>query len=164
MIESSRFKEILLPLGARLYKIAYRIVGDADTAKDMVQEAYLSMWKRRETLDELENVESFAVKVVKNRCVDFLRTQRMYCSINDEVRNIIEIEKNYEQSEKLNRVMLMMNSLPERQKQVLMMRSVQDLSLEEIEQITGLTGVNIRTLLSRARKKLKEMCEIEINW
>lgn len=163
-MESSRFKEILLPLGARLYKIAYRIVGDADTAKDMVQEAYLSMWKRRETLDELENVESFAVKVVKNRCVDFLRTQRMYCSINDEVRNIIEIEKNYEQSEKLNRVMLMMNSLPERQKQVLMMRSVQDLSLEEIEQITGLTGVNIRTLLSRARKKLKEMCEIEINW
>ena len=163
-MESSRFKEILLPLGARLYKIAYRIVGDADTAKDMVQEAYLSMWKRRETLDELENVESFAVKVVKNRCVDFLRTQRMYCSINDEVRNIIEIEKNYEQSEKLNRVMLMMNSLPERQKQVLMMRSVQDLSLEEIEQITGLTGVNIRTVLSRARKKLKEMCEIEINW
>lgn len=123
-MESSRFKEILLPLGARLYKIAYRIVGDADTAKDMVQEAYLSMWKRRETLDELENVESFAVKVVKNRCVDFLRTQRMYCSINDEVRNIIEIEKNYAQSEKLNRVMLMMNSLPERQKQVLMMRSV----------------------------------------
>lgn len=163
-MESSRFKEILLPLGARLYKVAYRIVGDADTAKDMVQEAYLSMWKRRETLDELENIESFAVKVVKNRCVDFLRTQRMYCSINDEVRNIIEIEKNYEQSEKLNRVMLMMNSLPERQKQVLMMRSVQDLSLEEIEQITGLTGVNIRTLLSRARKKLKEMCEIEINW
>lgn len=166
-MESSRFREILLPLGARLYKVAYRIVGDADTAKDMVQEAYVSMWNKRDSLDELENIESFAVKVVKNRCMDYLRTQHIHCDITDEERNLVDVEASvsdsFEQGETLSRVMQMMNNLPERQRQVLLMRSVQDLSLEEIGQATGLSDVNVRTLLSRARKRLKEMYIMETN-
>ena len=43
------------------------------------------------------------------------------------------------------------------------MRGVQDLTYEEIEQLTGLSNMNIRTLLSRARKRLRELCEIAIN-
>lgn len=66
-MDSSRFKEILLPLGTMLYKVAYRIVGDEDIAKDMVQDAYMSMWNKREYLENLDNVESFAVKVVKKQ-------------------------------------------------------------------------------------------------
>lgn len=163
-MDSSRFKEILLPLGTMLYKVAYRIVGDEDIAKDMVQDAYMSMWNKREYLEDLDNVESFAVKVVKNRCVDYLRTRHIYNGLDDgaqETESCIDETDVYEHHERLDRVMQMMNCLPERQKRVLLMRSVQDLSMEEIGQVTGLTDVNVRTLLSRARKRLREMCETE---
>lgn len=167
LMDSSRFKELLLPLSAKLYKTAYRIVNDTDTAKDMVQDAYATMWTKRDILDELECIESFAVKIVRNRCIDHLRTQHAHFDINDSSVNIANneaySEDAYDKNESLSRVMLMMKRLPERQRKVLMMRSVQELSLEEIEQATGLSNINVRTLLSRARKRLKELCVAEIN-
>ncbi len=166
-MDSSKFKEILLPLSAKLYKTAYQIVNDSDTAKDMVQEAYAILWAKRSMLDGLESVESFAAKVVRNKCMDYLRTKHIHYDINDKSINLSEnesyAESYYDNNESLSHVMLIMNRLPERQKKVLMMRSIQDLSIEEIEEITGLSNINIRTLLSRARKRLKELYSTETN-
>lgn len=165
-MDSSRFKHILLPLNATLYRTAYRIIKDSDIAKDMVQEAYVSLWHKRDSLDGLENVEAFAIKVVRNRCVDYLRTTHVYSMIDNTTENIpdesVTAEDTYENNERLSGVMLNLNQLPERQRQVLMMRTVQDLTLEEIEKLTGLSNVNVRTLLSRARKRLKELCESDL--
>jgi len=59
----------------------------------------------------------------------------------------------------LSQVMVMIEHLPPQQKTILEMRCIKDLSIEEIEKATGLTNINVRTLLSRARKKMREMCE-----
>ena len=47
-------------------------------------------------------------------------------------------------------------TLPDEQQQVVKMRDVDDCSYEEIVQATGLSAVNVRVLLSRARKKIQE--------
>ena len=52
--------------------------------------------------------------------------------------------------------MKLIHQLPEQQKQVMQMRDVEDRTYEEIEKVTGLTSINIRVLLSRARKKIRE--------
>lgn len=93
-----------------------------------------------------------------------MRTRHIYNGLDDgaqETESCIDETDVYEHHERLDRVMQMMNCLPERQKRILLLRSVQDLSMEEIGQVTGLTEVNVRTLLSRARKRLREMCEME---
>jgi len=46
--------------------------------------------------------------------------------------------------------------LPEQQQKVIILRDVKECSFEEIEHITGLNAINIRVLLSRARKKIRE--------
>lgn len=167
MMDSSRFKEILLPLHATLYRAAFRIVRDSDVAKDMVQDVYTSLWSKRDSLGELENIESFALRVVKNRCIDYLRTSHVYEMVDSDTMDVpsetADTDTAVSDTQRLNRVMTKMDSLPERQRQVLMMRSVQDMSLEEIEKLTGLTNLNVRTLLSRARKRLRELCEAELN-
>ena len=56
-----------------------------------------------------------------------------------------------------------MNKLPEQQRQVLQLRAFNECSFEEIESITGLTSVNVRTLLSRGRRRLKELYNQVIN-
>ena len=45
------FKQTYLPLSASMYRTAYRILGNPEDAEDMVQEAYMKLWKQRDTLD-----------------------------------------------------------------------------------------------------------------
>ena len=73
-METLRFKQILLPLNSTLYRIAYRMTKDSDIAKDIVQEAYITMWNKRKELDDVVNIESYAKNIVKNKCIDFLRS------------------------------------------------------------------------------------------
>lgn len=164
-MDSSRFKKILLPLGSVLYRSAYGIVKDEDIAKDMVQDTYILLWKKRDILDELENVESYAIKVLRNKCIDYLRTTHIYGIIDDSVDVVdssLSADELYSENQRLNGVMNKINLLPIRQKQILMLRCVKELSLDEIAELTGLSNINVRTLLSRARKRLREICESEL--
>ena len=61
-----------------------------------------------------------------------------------------------ELKDEANIVQRIIETLPEQQRQIVKMHDVDDFSYEEIEQATGLTTVNIRVLLSRARKKIRE--------
>jgi RNA polymerase sigma-70 factor (ECF subfamily) len=55
-----------------------------------------------------------------------------------------------------NQVKRIIGSLPRQQRQVIVMRDVNECSMEEIEEVTGLSPGNIRVLLSRTRKKIRE--------
>lgn len=162
-METLRFKQILLPLNSTLYRIAYRMTKDSDIAKDIVQEAYITMWNKRKELDGVVNIESYAKNIVKNKCIDFLRSTHVQKELFIDVVEDSDMENVIDGKERLNIVMNILDQLPARQKQILLMRGVQDLTFEEIEQLTGLSNMNIRTLLSRARKRLRELCEIAIN-
>ena len=61
-----------------------------------------------------------------------------------------------ENADEVERVTQLIEQLPENQKRVLKLRGFGDCSMEEIEEITGFSAVNVRTLLSRARKIIKE--------
>ena len=58
--------------------------------------------------------------------------------------------------DEVNQVQRLISQLPRQQKHVMILRDVNDCSFEEIEQATELNAVNIRVLLSRARKKIRE--------
>lgn len=163
-MDSSRFKNILIPLSPVLYSRAYKILRDEDIAKDMVQETYITLWNRRDSLDELSNIESFAVRILRNKCIDYLRTLHLYKGIDeadDVADTCFSAEDIYNDTQQLSRVMEKLNLLPNRQKQILVLRCVKELTLEEIATLTGLSNINVRTLLSRARKRLREICELE---
>lgn len=164
-MDSSRFKEILLPLSSTLYRSAYRIVNDEDIAKDMVQDTYMLLWDKRDMLEKLDNVEFYVIRVLRNKCIDYLRTIRKYETL-DEMTDVededLVAEEVCNDNRYLNGIVKKMDLLPERQKQILILRCVNGLSLGEITELTGLTNINVRTLLSRARKRLRGICELEL--
>ncbi len=47
------FQKQVIPIGEKLYRIALRILGNAETAKDVLQESYLKLWEKR---NELQNI------------------------------------------------------------------------------------------------------------
>ncbi len=154
------FKRLFLPLHQRLYRIAFSLTGNREDAEDMVQEAYMRLWKRRDDLDGVDNPEAFGVTVVKNVCLNMLRSRRQ-----DEETDVgggtepaaeTDVGREIEARDALGVVAELIERLPERQREVIRMRDVGDCSFEEIETATGLSAGNVRTLLSRARKRIKD--------
>ena len=84
---------------------------------------------------------------------------------NEEVTEVVAFspdsspDEKLEMKDKVQQVRHLVSRLPENQRQVLRLRGIDDCSMDEIEQITGLNAVNVRVLLSRARKVIREQFE-----
>ncbi|MCH4156563.1 MAG: RNA polymerase sigma factor [Muribaculaceae bacterium] len=163
-MDSESFKTRLLPFYKKLYRIAVRIVGDE--AEDMVQEAYMKLWDKRKELENIDNDEAFCIQVLKNVCLDHLRSRHEAEKVSAEE---VEIESEtstankVESHDDLMKVLEIMEHLPPKQREALRLRSIADCSMEEIEKAMGLSNINIRTLLSRARKQLREQITVTYN-
>lgn len=158
------FKRLFLPLHPKLFRIAYALVENKFDAEDILQDAYYKLWSRREELTDVQNPEAFCVTLVKNLCIDFLRSPRVGRH-NEEITEVVAFspdsspDEKLEMKDKVQQVRHLVSRLPENQRQVLRLRGIEDCSMDEIEQITGLSAVNIRVLLSRARKIIREQFE-----
>lgn len=79
-MDAESFKKEFLPYHHKLYCVAYRLLENAADAEDLVQEAYLKLWDKREGLTVISNPEAFSVTLVKNMCLDLLRSGKYVMS------------------------------------------------------------------------------------
>jgi RNA polymerase sigma-70 factor (ECF subfamily) len=159
-VDADRFKRQFLPFHPKLYRIALALVGNKDDAEDILQEAYCKLWNKRADLEMVDNAEAFSVTLVKNICIDFLRSPQAN-RYEERIENVqvasgTSPEKELEEADELETVRQLIERLPENQRLVIKLRGLSDCSLEEIEEITNFSATNVRTLLFRARKTIKE--------
>ena len=158
-MDSSAFKRLLLPHYRQMYATAMTILRNSDDASDAVQEAFTRLWEKRDNLPNIDNPEAYCVTTIRRICID--RIRRVAYPINELTEDTLLISDDSDEQannrESLQLATLLMKKLPEQQRQVLQLRAFNDCSFEEIESITGLTGVNVRALLSRARRRMREL-------
>ncbi len=160
-MNATEFKQLLLPLNARLYKVAFLLLGNEDDAKDVVQDAYLKLWNQREKLNNLDNPQAFCTTLVRNMCIDRHRAASL--AVVDKPPEELPIagddnaSRHIEQQQTAQLLNHCLARLPAQQQQVVRMRDLAGCSMHEIEKATGLTTVNARVVLSRARKSLREL-------
>ena len=158
-MNADEFKQRFLPLNAKLYKVAYLMLGNEDDAKDAVQDAYMKMWSRRDSLADIDNPQAYCVTLIRNLCLD--RNRAASLIVVDKPPEELPIASNDEASRHIERqqTQRLLNQclarLPAQQQQVVRLRDTNGYSMQEIEKATGLTAVNARVLLSRARKTLR---------
>ena len=160
MMPTSLFKQLLLPLYPRLQRVALRLLGNAEDAEDIVQEVYMKLWSKRDALPDVKDMEAYCVTLTKNMCIDRLRNAEAEKADVDEVPTMLaatdDVEAQVERRDAVEQVQRIIGTLPENQQQVITLRDMEDCSFEEIAEQTGLTAVNVRMLLSRARKTIRE--------
>lgn len=158
-MDAESFKKMFLPCHAKLYSVAYRLLENASDAEDVLQEAYLKLWSKRGELTVISNPEAFAVAMVKNMCFDLLRSGKYLSSRQhlplSEAQNVLPAESS-EARDDVQVVKRIIARLPVQQQLVVTLRDVKGCSYEEVERVTGLSSVNVRVLLSRAREKIRE--------
>ena len=155
----NEIKEIWLPLSDRFYRVAYHILESQEDAEDAVQELYLKLIKSPAKFSEIQDPAAFGITILRNICIDIIRRREKRKSeelheymIADETSP----DKEAAEKDKLRVLIQEIGRLPRKQSMVLKMRTIDGLEYEEIAQRTGLSQVNIRVLISIARKTLKK--------
>ena len=156
----SEFKIKVLPVSKKILRYATHFLRDEDDARDVVQDVFLKLWQKKEELDRIENMEAFAMRMTRNRCVDIIRSGKTV-SIDTEInrrlkQETVDVHSKVELSETANQIRQLIKQLPDVQQQVMYMRDIEQLDYEEIAELTGLQVNAIRVNLSRARKKVRE--------
>lgn len=157
-MDAETFKKVFLSHAPKLYRIAYRMTEDEIVAEDIVQETFIKLWNNRNDMSGIDNHEAFCITILKNTCLDYLRKSKHTVPIdlkNDNTETQ-SLQDEIESKDRLNHVKSLILQLPEQQRQVMIMKHWNGYTDKEIEQITGISAGNIRVLISRARKTLRE--------
>jgi RNA polymerase sigma-70 factor (ECF subfamily) len=153
------FRKIWLPLADRFYRVAYHLLESRDDAEDAVQELYQKIFSIQGKLVYVRDPAAYGITLLKNICIDKIRRRESRRAEQLEEFMAMDAsgpEKQMAEKDALARVMKEMGRLPERQAKVLKMRALDGLEYDEIARRTGLSQVNIRVLISMARKTLKK--------
>lgn len=161
------FRKLVEQISPFAFSVAFRIIGEEEQAKDIVQETMITLWK---TINKIKSPGSFMTwfyRIVVNKCYDQLRKRKRNpeFSADDKTWALISnrISENpssgIENKETAQIINLLTNRLSPKQKTVFVLCDLEELSNDEVSLITGMSRTNIKANLHYARKKISEMIE-----
>lgn len=155
-----KFQNTILPIKNKLFRFALRIVGNPMEAEDVVQEVFIKVWKNKNNLTEINNLEAWCMSVTRNLSIDKVRSKfRRETEMPEGVDwkdEGISPHKNAELSDTISRVKKLMEDLPESQRQVMELRDIEELSYQEIAEALDLSMEQVKVYLHRARKTIRQ--------
>ena len=156
-MDSKQFNNQIVNLSDKFFRLAKSILRNSDSAQDAVQDLIAKLWEKRATLDEVENIQAFSMRSMRNLCLDTIRQQHDEQEIPSEAEYVeLNPHQQTEQKDMVVRIKLLIDSLPELQRTIIRMRDVEGMELNEIAYITSLTENAVCVNLSRARQKIRE--------
>jgi RNA polymerase sigma factor, sigma-70 family len=150
------FQHKYLPLAPQFYRRALALLGNAQDAEDAVQDTYLKLWNQSTRLERMELPEAFMQTVLRNVCLNMLRKRHTPENELDMADKLPEEGDDIGRVEQQGTLRMLLDSLSPKARRMVTLRHLGDFSYEEMATLTGETEGNIRTILSRARRFLKE--------
>ena len=162
------FNQLVMAYQGTAYNVAYRVMGNSETAADACQDAFLKAYK---SIKQYEggSFKSWLFRIVTNTCYDHLRykKRRPATSLEDMTDNpdehnthlVSDIEAPEDRvlrGELNDLIQLGINQLPEEQRVVLVLSDVQGMAYQEIAEIIDQPLGTVKSRLSRGRRRLRD--------
>jgi len=154
-----------MPYSDRIYRMAYRLMGNREESEDIVQEVYLKLWGLRSELDKYDSIEALSIRVTRNLCLDYLRRRKTNQNamnserIRGEDIHFETPEVSLERKEEKEVVLSLIAALPEPQRSLVHLRHIEEKEYDEIASMVNMNVNAIRVSISRARKQMREILE-----
>lgn len=157
----------------KAFGLAFRLLGDEEEAKDVVQESFIRIWEKINTYKTNEKFSNWMYKIVSNRAIDVIRSrQRKPVSYFSAEQNLlekfqdeIELEDVKLENRELGQLItLLTKSLPEKQSLIFSLRDLQGMDVDEVMTISGQTESQIKSNLYHARKSIREKIYTLLNY
>lgn len=154
-------------LRERMIATARRYLPEVADGEDVAQDVMIRLWEKKEHFQSIADLHRYSAEAVKNTALNILRQRKMYPS--SPVEYLLEkigqdqgqtsafytnsgaFSAENEASSMEQRLMKAVRALPQRDRNLLRLRNVEDLSYPDIAHLLGISEVNVRVRLSRLR-------------
>ena len=159
------FEQLVRKYQPYAFSLAMRFLCDEAEASDVVQDSFLRVWKNIDHYDPNQKFSTWLYRIVTNVCVDRFRALRRNRSIfpsreRDPMMEDLPDERDWEISLSHEQLADIVRTLSKRlsptQRLVFTLRDLQDLTVAEVVDITGLSIGSIKTNLHYARKSIRD--------
>jgi RNA polymerase sigma-70 factor, ECF subfamily len=155
------YEQLVLRYQGPMYRLAVRMLADRGDAEDVVQEVFLTAWRRLGQLQEDAAFVGWLYRATTNRCLNVIRARRPTSDVElDEVESTsgeTRPERAAETSEQMTALSVALGQLTGEQRACWLLREVHGRSYEEIAEVVGTTSTAVRGRIARARAQLAEV-------
>jgi len=165
--DSAALESIYRTHVSQLYDYGKKITRDQQTIQDCIQELFIDLWNKRESLSEIDHIKPYLFVSLKRKIFHSIKkirkltdneVQESHFDVQLSIEEIImEVELSQERKEKLAKAFML---LSDRQKEILYLKYYSDMDYDQISQIMELNYQSARNLVSRAIKKLSKHINI----
>ena len=165
--DESAFNKLIHYYKKLIYWHARRMVGNHLDADEVTQQVIIVLYKKLNTFKFNSTLKTWIYKITQTRCLNLIKKQRVRQFFNFDDTNTRELKSaediilNYDDKEKLEMVNDALNKLPIKQKEVFIFRHFDELTYEEISEITGKSVGGLKANYYHASKKILEMIQHE---
>jgi RNA polymerase sigma-70 factor (ECF subfamily) len=162
------FREVLERYHSFVFRLAYSYLRDVQRTEDISQEVFLDAYRSLEKLKDYDRLSSWLKAVTRNKCVDLMKKESGKVISIDEYRGA-EIKADLRRPvdgrdriygrETRRKIMWIIDSLPNPQRQALILRHTEHISYKEIAEMLGVTITALKSILFRARRTLRREME-----
>jgi RNA polymerase sigma-70 factor (ECF subfamily) len=163
----NNFRKLVELTSPFAFSVAFRMLGNEDQAKDVVQETMVTIWQKLNKIRSAEVYKTWIYRIVMNKCYDHLRKrkrnpefiadEKTWKLLSDSICENPSSE--LENSETARIINLLSERLSPKQKAVFVLSDIEQMSHDEISEITGMSKPLIKSNLHHARKSISEMVE-----
>jgi RNA polymerase sigma-70 factor, ECF subfamily len=167
------FEQLVERYEDKVYRLAFRFVRNETEAKEIVQDTFLSIWRKLDTFKGDAQFGSWLYRVAANAALMRLRSQRRHPEVSTEELPVDFLDTyghlpapgdnwarrpddELQSDELRRRIQSAVDDLPEIYRTVFLVRDVEGLSTEETAEVLGISVPTVKTRLHRARLALRQ--------
>jgi len=153
------FTEIYSRYGALMYRHAHAVLKDLDACNDLVQDVFLTLWNKRETV-HIVTLSAYLLKAVKNRVLDVISHEQVAEKYVNSIRDFANrgswtVEENVQARELLAIIEAEKAKLPPRMRQIYELNREQDLSYREIGEQLDISEKTVKKQVHNALRVIR---------
>ncbi len=156
------FEALVRRKTSKVYALCYRMIGNAEDAKDVAQLVFIKLWENLEKYDPQYAFDTWLYRMVTNVGIDFIRSrQSRDNAVNSNLR-LVKTSSDEEQTVTVQRKEIesvfhdISSVLSPKQKTIFVMREMEDMPSPEIARILGCRESTVRNHLFNARKLMQQ--------
>lgn len=154
------FRNDILPLKDKLYRLALRITFDTAEAEDVVQDTLIKVWDKRDEWVQFTSIEAYCTTVCRNLALDRSRKKdAQHVELDENLCSRPDHSTPYESltmREGLHILKQIMEELPQVQREILQLREVDGKTYKEIATVLNLSEEQVKVYLFRARQRIRQ--------
>jgi RNA polymerase sigma-70 factor (ECF subfamily) len=156
----AEFNQLVAEHSDALYRTAYRLMGDAHDAEDVVQETFRSVWKSRERYESDRGDRAWLLSILRRRAVDRWRRRDSTERTGGDELSLLSVRGSDPTDEQYtDEVQAALEKLHDDLRETLLLVVVGELTHQEAADLLDVPIGTVLSRVSRARRKLRELLQ-----